>query len=81
MNFISPDGSVKVTNTILAFVDDTSIRVNTLGIWENDGTQGCELERISQDIMQQYEKYLHLTGVQLNLKKTFIYHLVPDKSS
>ena len=78
MSFIYPDGKTAVTTTILAFVDDTSGILNSLGICHHKACETKELEQVSQMIMKSYETYLHMTGVQVNLIKTFVYHLVPD---
>ena len=81
MSFISPDGSIEVSTTILAYVDDSSGGVNALGIWRHEHSDNEELEKVSQGLMQTYEHYLYLTGGQVNLRKTFVYHLVPDHTA
>ena len=81
MSFLSPDGKTSVTHTILAFVDDTSGGVNCLGAWQHNQRDDSDLLEVIQQVMQAYETYLHLTGGQVNLKKTFIYHLIPDMSA
>lgn len=81
MSFLSPDGKTSVTHTILAFLDDTSGGVNSLGAWQHEQREDLDLLEVSQKVMQAYETYLHLTGGQVDLKKTFIYHLIPDSSA
>lgn len=80
LSFLSPDGKTRTTNTILAYVDDTIGGVNVLGQWLHDTTRDS-LTDLSTKIMQSYETYLSLSGGQVNLSKTFVYHLVPNYST
>lgn len=60
--FLAPDQKTFTTNTILAYVDDTTGDINHLGQCMHNEKDKPQLEVLSKNIMRCYETYLHMTG-------------------